>query len=228
MRKLSIITASVGFLMAAPAMAADLGVPRAAPAVAAPSFSWTGFYLGYNTGAARGDLRSVLTAHDTKGMLAGGQIGYNWQTGPWVIGIEADYDWARITGNTPACLTLAINCESRLRSIGTVRGKLGYAVNNMMWYATGGFAYGDQRFTVSVPALALELTESRFISGWTAGAGMAWAPWGNNIVTHIEALYFSMRDDGGLFGVRHNGMMLRTGLSYKFDWSRPVAVMASY
>lgn len=215
-------------MIAGPALAADMGVPRAAPApVAAPAFSWTGFYIGYNSGGARGELRSVFVRHDTRGLLLGGQIGYNWQTGPWVLGVEADYDWARLSGDTPVCPIIGITCESRLRSIGTVRGKLGYAVKNIMWYGTGGFAYGDQRGSITSPFLLIGGTESRTLTGWTAGAGMAWAPWGNNLITHIEALYFDLRSDTGAIR-SHSGMMLRTGLSYKFDWARPVAVMASY
>ncbi|HEY0439265.1 MAG TPA: hypothetical protein VGD36_04260 [Xanthobacteraceae bacterium] len=222
-------------LLAGPALAADMGVPRGAPAGVEPAFSWTGFYLGYNSGGARGTLRDPLvnpglvsSSQDTRGLMFGGQIGYNWQVNSWVFGVEADYDWARINGNTPTCgFQILGSCDSRLRSIGTVRGKLGYAVNNVMWYGTGGFAYGDQRLTFTNRA-GFEDSSSRWLSGWTAGAGMAWAPWGGNIVTHIEALYFDLRSDRGAADIRHNGMMVRTGLSYKFNWAAPVAVMASY
>jgi outer membrane immunogenic protein len=108
--------------LALSAHAANLPVPTKAPlAPAAPlvaSPDWSGFYAGFNGGIA-----------NEKGVLVGGQIGYNFQTGPAVFGIEADYDstWANVAAP----------------DLGTVRGRIGYAFNQIMPYVTGGWAFGD-------------------------------------------------------------------------------------
>jgi outer membrane immunogenic protein len=241
MKRLLLASVAAVALYSSQAAAADLGVRRAAPApMAEPAFSWNGFYIGYNSGGARGDITTAFQPlrQDTAGGLVGGQIGYNWQTGPWVFGIEADYDYANISGTAHGCPVIGLDCSSRLRSFATVRGKVGYAVRNINFYATGGYAGGSQRINVDgvlggiVAAPVLVSASSReWLNGWTAGAGIEWAPWGGNLITKIEALYFDLHSEDFASvpaEAGHRGVLVRTGLSYKFNWAPPVAVMASY
>src|SRR5690242_6374042 len=107
MRKLALTLASTFALIATAGFAAAADLPvKARPYVSAPAFSWTGIYVGANIGYAWG--RTTGTAalaapavgqFDINGWQAGGQIGGNYQIQNWVLGIEADYQWADIDGS---------------------------------------------------------------------------------------------------------------------------------
>ena len=251
MKKLLIVGASLGALVAMPAMAADVGIPRkAAPPPPAPVvYNWTGFYIGANVGGARGnvDWRYVVGGgtghHDTMGALAGGQIGFNWQTGPFVLGVEADWDWANINGRA-RCPNPAFDCHSTLDSLGTVRGRLGYATGPLLWYATGGFVWGDQRietiqrFGLPVAPSGTNVNGSRnWATGWTAGVGLEFAVFPSipNLTAKVEWLHYDLErerytvDNGLQVDAFHRGELIRIGLNYRFNFGKaPVAVMASY
>ena len=153
-------------LLATSAMAADL--PRKAPPVApvqsVQPISWTGFYVGahagYSWGRSDGDLTfdpgggpievfdPANRTIDAHGWLAGGQIGFNYQLNSFVFGLEADASWTNLKGSgsfntAPGDFNWAI--ESRLDWFGTVRGRAGVAVNNFLFYATGGVAFGQSK-----------------------------------------------------------------------------------
>jgi outer membrane immunogenic protein len=176
-----VLSSSVGFLLgawAASAAAADLPrraeMPTRAPAYMATVYNWTGLYLGLNGGGAWGNSRwdspSGLSTGDFKvsGGLIGGTLGYNWQSGPAVFGLETDVAWSNIDGNTAAnCLP---NCKTSNNWLGTTRGRLGYGADRWMPFVTAGVAYGDveagfQGFN----------KESETKVGWTAGAGLEFA-----------------------------------------------------
>ena len=103
-------------------------------------------------GAARaGAIRrsaQVPGAFNTTGALFGGQLGYNWQTGPIVLGIETDADWTNIKGSTAGLGGVCVAdggglCQTKQDWFGTTRGRIGYAFGRFMPYVTGGVAYGD-------------------------------------------------------------------------------------
>ena len=120
MKKSILGLVAIGALMAGPAMAADLRMPvKAPPAPIVPVASWTGFYIGVNggygwnndtgsstcvnpTGGSSGCDFGVGNVVKPGGGLFGGQIGYNWQTGPVVLGVETDIQWADIAGTATA------------------------------------------------------------------------------------------------------------------------------
>jgi outer membrane immunogenic protein len=149
------------------ATAADMPV-KAAPRYVehAPAFSWTGFYLGVHGGAGWGTVESsadigaalanagipgvgfVLptSSHGINGFLAGGQVGYNWQAGPFVYGIEGNISWADIEGNTP-CLLL-FNCNTKINWMADVSGRLGIVpIPNLLVYVKGGVAWADSDYS---------------------------------------------------------------------------------
>jgi outer membrane immunogenic protein len=157
-------------------LAADLGTRAPAPiytkAPAAPPFSWTGFYLGGNVGAATAHASGTSDFVDTlvagspfasnpqtnslssTNALAGGQIGFNWQLDPrWVVGIEGDWDWTRARYsvcrqndiNSTACVDTGNGFETfsaRTDWLATARARLGFTVANVLLYGTGGAAWG--------------------------------------------------------------------------------------
>ena len=108
-----------------------------------PVYNWSGFYIGINGGGAFGTSAWDLTgSFNTSGGLVGGTIGYNYQVGQAVFGVEGDVDWAEING-TPT--TLPVGCKTSDTWLSTVRGRLGYAADRFMPFVTGGAAFGDIR-----------------------------------------------------------------------------------
>ena len=210
------------------ASAADLPTyTRAPPPVLPmyiPMYSWTGFYVGGNVGYGWGngdtsfsplptaagfiDLAPTTLNPNPKGVLGGAQIGYNWQAGSWVWGVEADIQGADINGSaiqspiiqfdgTPFGAGSALTASEKIDWFGTVRGRLGYAgAPQVLLYATGGLAYGDVRNTANSSFLPLgtqqypaNISGTRF--GWTAGGGVEWAflgPWS----AKFEGLFYDL------------------------------------
>ncbi|AWO91636.1 MULTISPECIES: outer membrane protein [Bradyrhizobium] len=164
MKKVLLASACL-FAFAAPASAADLAARpyTKAPVAVASVYNWTGFYLGIVGGGAwQADSDPKM-----KGGFVGGTAGYNWQTGNVVFGLEADAAWADVSASATV---LGITASSKTDALGTVRGRIGYAVNNVLFYGTGGYAWIDNK--ISGTAGALTISDSKFHSGWTVGAGV--------------------------------------------------------
>ena len=118
------------------ARAADLSyAPRAPYTVNQPlnAYSWAGPYLGANLGYAWGSVDNNPTK--PSGFSGGAQAGYNWQTGPWVFGVEGDIE---ATGATDTFAPWKFSNPW----FGTLRGRAGYALSNILFYGTGGLASG--------------------------------------------------------------------------------------
>lgn len=218
-------------LAAMPALGADLPTryPTKAPVMVAPAWSWSGFYIGVNGGYSwattnHTDLVGVTSGDfRQQGGLVGGTIGYNFQSGPAVFGIEGDLDWARISG-TNACG--GGNCFTDVRAFGTFRGRLGYAAGAWMPYITGGLAFADIRAGQNFPG---STTADQWRTGWTIGAGLEWmfAP---NWSAKVEYLYADFGNNSsvsytapGVVNVTERDVnVIRGGINYKFDWGGPV------
>ena len=104
-----------------------------------------------------------------KGGFGGGTVGYNWQTGQFVFGLEADAAFASINASATA---FGVTAESEIQSLGTVRGRIGMAFDTVLLYATGGYAWADNKFSITIPPVSV--SESNFHHGWTVGAGVEW------------------------------------------------------
>jgi outer membrane immunogenic protein len=221
MKRVFLALISVAALTAT-AAAADLP-PRPAPQqyykapVYAPAFSWTGFYIGLNGGGGFGrSVWDTTGGFDISGGLVGGTVGYNYQFGQAVAGIEADIDWADINGSTTTgCAT---GCKTSDDWLSTVRGRLGYAADRFMPFITGGAAFGDIKATT--PAFAGSSTTN---AGWTLGAGLEFAL-AQNWTAKAEYLYVDL----GKFNcgtscsalasdnVSFTTNLVRAGVNYKF------------
>lgn len=193
MRRVLFTTTCLLALTATGALAADLprGLPAKAPAYVPAYYSWTGFYLGINGGYAWGDSDwdGFFNGTNVDGGLVGGTIGYNWQTGPWVFGLEGDIDWTNLRGSFVNA-TCPAGCETRNNWLATVRGRLGYAFDRFMPYVTGGLAVGDiEANPVGFPGV----NDTQV--GWTVGAGVEAAIAGN-WTAKIEYLYVDLGDVG--------------------------------
>lgn len=156
------------------AVSADLPVKALPPAPVATS-GWAGWYIGVEGGADRGQFTQTNTltnvslgTFDQSGALAGGTVGYNWQSGPLVYGLESDLSWTDLSGTQNCGPTRTNICTTDLRSIGTVRGRVGAAVlPSTLIYATGGLAYADIHATRDTGAIA----SHDWRATWTAGLG---------------------------------------------------------
>lgn len=200
------------------ASAADMAArPYAkAPAIAAPIPAWAGFYIGAMGGYAQENSSGNGTL---SGGFAGGTLGYNWQSGPVVFGLEADAAWADIgaTVGVPGFLALT----ARIRDLGTARARIGYAFNQVMIYGTGGYAWMENRFTFNL--LGLNVSDSRFHSGWTAGAGVEvlfapkWSVKAEYLYRSFENQdYFTAQVPGGLRSGTLNLNSVQVGVNYHF------------
>jgi outer membrane immunogenic protein len=177
-------------LLAASANAADLprryDPPARAP-VYGQFYNWTGFYIGINGGGAWG--RSEWTSageFDVSGGVIGGTIGYNWQSGPMVFGLEGDIDWTNIKGSTTALCGIA--CRTRNSWLATARGRLGYSFDRFMPYVTGGLAMGDIEARLGGTPVSDDTNV-----GWTIGGGVEFAIAGN-WTAKAEYLYVDLGD----------------------------------
>jgi len=128
------------------------------------------------------------------GWLAGAQAGYNWQSGPWVYGLEADISATRLGSELSAflqsptfpALTAAGSASSSIDWYCTVRGRLGWSAGPLLFYGTGGLAYGDvdlQSSSSSNP-LVLSSSTSPLRAGWVAGGGMDYM-WTPNVILSL-------------------------------------------
>lgn len=232
------------------AFAADLPYRRAAPApyVAAPIFTWTGFYVGLNAGAAFNTNKSatvstfgldpvlnpIYRGSDSSGtpFTGGAQVGYNWQFGSFVAGVEADLNYLhRNRGINGAFLApfdrtpgydnqadFAVSNSGSSNWFGTARGRLGYAFDRALIYATGGLAFAGrpgysvtQRESLELGSFALgngtfvtnplrQLPSSSNDSriGWTLGGGMEYALT-NSMSLKLEYLHIGMQNTSQTF-----------------------------
>lgn len=205
------------------ANAADIArrqrMPTKAPVYEA-SYNWTGLYVGINGGGAFGnsDLSNALgsTSYDVTGGLAGGTIGYNWQVGRVVYGLEADGDWSGLKG-TSSATTPCVSCETSNPWLATARGRIGYAFNRVLPYVTAGGAFGDVK--IARPGFAGE-TDTR--AGWTGGGGVEVAingPW----TAKVEYLYADLGSancSAANCGISTNADLtaniVRGGINYRF------------
>ena len=189
MRRVLVAVMGVATLTAAPALAADLAArPYAkAPEMIAAAYDWSGFYVGLNGGGA--SSRECLTiysvagapvtpnsegCHNATGGLAGGQIGYRWQSAGWVFGLEAQGDWADLKGSN-ASLTAVIpyTNQTKVDAIGLFTGQVGYAFNNVLLYVKGGAAVTDNKYSSFFTATAVvfnQASDTRW--GGTVGTGI--------------------------------------------------------
>ena len=164
-----------------------------------PTFSWTGFYLGRNGGYDFGSsswtpVGGTGTCNfNPSGWLVGGQIGANWQISAFVLGAEADLDWASLKGSagvTPCNTTPGIGgptstCQTAQSWLGTGRARLGVAADRVLFFLTVGVAYGNEKLT-ETPG-----TDTLTRVGWTGGGGVE-AAFTPNWTAKVEYLYVSL------------------------------------
>jgi outer membrane immunogenic protein len=154
-----------------------------APPMVAAVYDWTGFYIGANGGwgssrkcwdfvTPGGAFVAAEGCHDATGGVAGGQIGYRWQSAAWVFGIEAQGDWAGLRGRNTSVAFPAFTNDSRVNAFGLFTGQVGWAFNNALLYVKGGAAVTDDRFRNFATATGLQVTNDVNDTRWGAVVGV--------------------------------------------------------
>jgi outer membrane immunogenic protein len=198
-------------LMIPAAQAADLPAYEPAPEVAAPlpGFTWSGPYVGAQTGYSWG--RASNTKYN--GWQVGGFAGYNFQfdNSPVVVGLETDFNWADIDGNRRGG-----GFGTKLQSDwnGATRVRLGYAFDRILVYGAGGVAYSDREFR----RFGDKDTKTAF--GWTVGGGVE-AAVSDNVTIRGEYRYTDYGKDkfkvgGASYKSSYTDHKALVGVAYKF------------
>jgi outer membrane immunogenic protein len=141
-------------VMATSASAADLAArpyTKAAPPMMVAMYDWSGFYIGINGGWGQSRERYdwlgySLVSANANGGTVGGQIGYNWQSGPLVFGLEAQGNWADLSKSYVDPFNLAWSVGTKVDALGLFTGRVGYAANNALFYVKGGAAVVSNKY----------------------------------------------------------------------------------
>jgi outer membrane immunogenic protein len=212
----------------------------AAPVIAA---DWTGWSIGVSGGGGKSTSTQADTgdpcplsagcmtktstyspAGSSLGGILGGEIGYDfWQAGSWVFGVVGDYSWASIRGGSDACaagIPASHVCGTTLQSLGTFRGRIGYAPDlNWLVYGSAGYAGGSLNAWDSWK----QSSGTAFLSGWSAGVGTEVLTI-QNVWLKFEYLHADLGHTGVFYigpGVRDTvgvtSDVFRIGLELKFN-----------
>jgi outer membrane immunogenic protein len=254
-----VLIAVAATLAGSPAFAADLALKAPAPVY----YNWSGCYAGANGGGAWNSMNFTIGNNDpaffgtafssgatpstynesAHGGIVGAQAGCNWQpTGSaYVIGLEADADWANlkntqtINTNVAAFGPSSGTATDTMQSIATIRGRVGYAFDRLLVYATGGLALGNANYyyAYTTPALGGQTYVSSYSAtrvGGTAGVGAEYA-FTSVISAKLEGLWYDLKgsqyqaggsglaipaNDAHIVTAGHDsGWMLRAGLNFR-------------
>ena len=243
------MTGLVALGMAAPASAADLAArpyTKAPPPPVVAIYDWTGFYIGGNGGGGfsrtcwdvttfRGPVAPFREGcHDATGGVVGGQIGYRWESAGWVFGVEAQGDWADLTGSNVSQFIPAWTNNSKIQAFGLFTGQVGYAWNNVLWYVKGGAAVTDDKYRGTVTATGAlfdSASETRwggvvgtglefgFAPNWSVGVEYDHLFMGNHSITFTSAGVLAGIPAGAPFrtdSIRQDVDMVTARINYRF------------
>jgi outer membrane immunogenic protein len=219
-------------VMASAASAADLPARTytKTPVLASPAYNWTGFYAGVHGGYGWSDEVTVGitgigavtgSTDELKGGFGGGQIGYNWQLAPsWVWGLEVDAAGSGIKWGINDGAGTSV--ESKIRAFGSVTGRIGYAADNVLIYAKGGWGWADNRISATLAGVG-SASDSQTHSGWTIGGGLEYgfAPaWS----AKVEYQYYDFGTETYGAGLDLGAKIhtVKGGINYHFNWGGPV------
>ena len=233
--KILLIGTALAIIATSAARAADIEVPV--------GYDWSGAYAGLHAGYGWGHTEGTgdgtwngtpgVTGDEfnasVDGFVGGGQIGYNFQFDNIVTGVEGDLGYLGVEGRDLSNL----DTDTRLRTAGglygTLRGRLGFAADNMLFYATGGLIFADLGSEVyhDSPGVSLRSDDTGTRLGWTAGGGIEWA-FSDEWSFKAEYLYYDLGSETvrgertpsfGVtypFEVENTGNIARAGVNFHF------------
>lgn len=217
MKKIALLgtSALAAVVVAGVAQAADMPVKApVAPGYAAP-FNWTGFYIGAHVGAGWStkewsEVGVVFANYNLNGFLGGGQIGYNWQSGWAVFGVEADASGTDIKGSLNE-----LGLDSKIDALGTITARFGGTVDHALVYVKGGGAWAHDKHDIE------GLSASETIWGWTIGSGVEYAfalNWSGKVEYNFLDLgkHTFTFENGLQEDIRQTVHTVKFGINYRF------------
>lgn len=232
MKKL-LFAAAAATALVSPAVAADPGVP---------AYDWSGFYLGVQGGLGAADVDGAYSGTgdfiidsdgsfnlDLNGLVGGAEAGVNWQTGNFVLGLEGDVsfvDWSDSLTNSRD--EERVSAETNF--VGTLRARAGYAMDNLLVFATAGAALTDTEYAVRDHIGDTDPTENGSVNfndiGLVVGGGAEYAL-NQSWSIKAEGLYFIFNDskngstlthdsDATDFAKLDDAWMVRAGINFGF------------
>jgi outer membrane immunogenic protein len=213
----------------APVSRSESGSVKPGPSPSATSYDWEGAYVGGHIGWGRGRAKPTFTPLptaalfnslapttlplDPSGFSGGAQGGYNWQTGHFVVGAEADISWSRMNGTvtltpiirnngTPFPGTSFLTAHQDTKWFGTVRPRAGVAFDRVFLYGTGGLAFGHVNYSANTDfrpvgppgPFQYPASLSKTKTGWTVGGGVE-VGINNHWSWKAEYLYYDLRKE---------------------------------
>jgi outer membrane immunogenic protein len=243
-----LLLASVGLIalgMTTPASAADMAVKAPPPPpVVAPIYNWGGFYIGGNGGWGQsrncwdfvpaGGLIVPAGCSDRSGGLAGGQLGYRWQTGQFVFGLEGQGDWADLSSTRVSLINPAFSTGTKVDGLGLFTGQIGYAWNAALLYLKGGAAVTSNRFDILTTLGNVDVASASSTRwGGTVGVGFEYG-FAPNWAVGLEYDHLFMGNSNNSFSVvnpivagalnriSQDVDMVTVRVDYHFGWGNPV------
>jgi outer membrane immunogenic protein len=249
-----VIVASAAFVapIAAPTFAADM--PVKAPVVAAVD-NWAGFYIGAHLGRGWADNRffevaagSDAASFTATDILGGGQVGFNWQSGPWILGVEADGILSHLRRGVtflrrPIAVVGGCGCAcdggggcgggARVEQLGLLSGRAGYARDNWLVYVKGGVALAHDKYVFNAPGIINVITDDTRV-GWTVSSGLEWGLTPNCSVkveyNYVDlgtkrVTFAAVGSPTFVFDLDQQVQIVKFGINYRFGGT---AVVANY
>jgi outer membrane immunogenic protein len=231
----NIIIGAITALVLGPTTVSAADLPMKARPAPVVIYDWTGFYIGVAGGGSLGTTTHIDAAtglgdtlgYNLRGGLVGGTLGYNWQVSSFVFGFEGDASWVGEYGShldDGAAGNPAFTSFTKETWVATARARAGYAVDNLLFYGTGGYAAAGVEAGIKdsgTNALLASATSTR--SGWTAGGGLEWG-FAPNWSAKFEYLYMkfesaafnTLQAEGPRSSVPLDDNVVRAGINYRF------------
>jgi outer membrane immunogenic protein len=227
----------VGLGMVGSAQAADMpqaAPPPLAPVYVPPPFTWTGFYIGGNFGGAwasttlTDNLTGSSATGNLGGWLGGGQVGFNYQMGSFVLGVEGTLDWSSLNSTTGGIITAAgppLQVAANTTWVSTLAARFGFAADHALFYGKAGGGWVGNNATITNLATGSSANSSNTNSGWALGAGVEYA-FTPNWTAKVEYDYLGLRgwtatspvDVVDTVNLKRQLNIVMAGINYKFGW----------
>ena len=221
MKRLLLAGVALSVATATSAFAADMQArpyAKGPPAVVSPAYNWSGFYVGVMGGGGWG-------TDSGSGAFAGGTVGYNWQipNSQFVFGVELDAAGSNIKDSVTEDFGggLMVTTESKISSFGSVTGRAGFAMDAALIYAKGGYAWANNKATISAPVIGLTSSDSQTHSGYTLGGGVEymfapnWSAKGEYMFTSLGSENYNLLGDQLASGTI-DFHTIKVGVNYRF------------
>jgi len=216
-----LLLAGVALSVASAASAADMQArpytKAPPPAIVSPAYNWSGFYVGAMGGYGWG-------TNAGSGGFGGGTVGYNWQFpgSQFVFGVEVDAAGASLKDSfSIEDQGIVAFQDSKINAFGSVTGRAGFAMDAVLLYAKGGFAWGNNKTTVSIPAFGLTSSDSHTHTGYTLGGGVEymfapnWSAKGEYMFTSLGSENYNLLGDQLASG-NIDFHTIKVGVNYHF------------